>query len=95
MRGYVYNRFYGDSSLLLNLEYRYTVMEYKKFKVKTAIFSDTGQVFGEIHEFQFKDFRESYGVGFYLSYARNTLLNFSVAHSNEGTQFYVKNKLAF
>jgi hypothetical protein len=95
MRGYVYNRFYGESSLLLNLEYRYTVMEYKDFKLKTAFFSDTGQTFNEIHEFQFKDFRESYGVGFYLSYAKNTLVNFSVAHSNEGTQFYVKNKLAF
>ena len=95
MRGYVYNRFYGESSLLLNLEYRYTVMEYKEFKLKTALFNDLGQTFNEIHEFQIKDFRESYGVGFYLSYSRNTVVNFSVAHSNEGTQFYIKNKLAF
>ncbi len=95
MRGYVYNRFYGESALLINLEYRYTVMEYKEFKLKTALFNDLGQTFGEIHEFQIKDFRESYGAGFYLSYARNTVVNFSVAHSNEGTQFYIKNKLAF
>jgi hypothetical protein len=95
MRGYVYNRFYGESSLLLNLEYRYTVMEYKEFKLKTAIFNDLGEVFGKIHEFHLADLRESYGAGFYLSYARNTLLNFSVAHSNDGTQFYIKNKLAF
>jgi hypothetical protein len=95
MRGYVYNRFYGKSTLLLNVEYRYTVMEYKEFKLKTAFFSDTGEVFGKIYQFRFKDLRESYGVGFYLSYSRNTLINFSVAHSNEGTQFYVKNKLAF
>ncbi len=95
LRGYVYNRFYGESSLLLNLEYRYTVMEYKEFKVKTALFNDLGQVFGEIHEFQIKDFRETYGVGLYLSYSKNTVVNFSVAHSNDGTQFYVKNKLAF
>ena len=70
-------------------------MEYKEFKLKTALFNDLGQTFGEIHEFQIKDFRESYGAGFYLSYARNTVVNFSVAHSNEGTQFYIKNKLAF
>ena len=95
MRGYSYNRFYGESALLLNLEYRYTVMEYKEFKGKVALFNDLGQVFGEIHQFDIADFRESYGVGFYLSYARNTLLNFSVAHSNDGTQFYIKNKLAF
>lgn len=94
-RAFVYNRFYGESALLLNLEYRYTVMEYKKFKVKTAFFSDTGEVFGKMHQFRLKDLRESYGAGLYLSYSRNTLLNFSVAHGNEGTRFYVKNKLAF
>jgi hypothetical protein len=94
-RAFVYNRFYGQSALLLNLEYRYTVMEYKAFKVKTAFFSDTGEVFAKIHNFRLKDLRESYGVGLYISYSRNTLLNFSVAHGNEGTRFYVKNKLAF
>ena len=94
-RAFVYNRFYGQSDLLLNLEYRYTVMEYKEFKLKTAFFSDTGEVFGKIHQFRLKDLRESYGIGFYLSYAKNTLLDISVAHGNEGTQFYVKNKLAF
>ncbi|MDD5226739.1 MAG: BamA/TamA family outer membrane protein [Candidatus Omnitrophica bacterium] len=94
-RAFVYNRFYGESALLLNLEYRYTVMEYKEFKLKTAVFNDLGEVFGKIHQFRLADLRESYGVGFYLSYARNTLLNFSVAHGNEGTRFYVKNKLAF
>jgi hypothetical protein len=94
-RAFVYNRFYGETALLLNLEYRYTVMEYKEFKVKTAFFSDTGEVFAKLSKFRLKDLRESYGIGFYLSYARNTLLNFSVAHGNEGTQFYVKNRLAF
>ncbi|MFH1801142.1 MAG: BamA/TamA family outer membrane protein [Candidatus Omnitrophota bacterium] len=94
-RAFVYNRFYGESALLLNLEYRYTVMEYKDFKAKAAFFSDTGEVFGEIHEFRLKDLRESYGIGLYISYANNTLLNFSIAHGNEGTQFYIKNKLAF
>jgi hypothetical protein len=95
LRSFVYNRFYGESSLLLNLEYRFTVLEYKDFKLKAALFNDLGQVFGEIHEFQIKDFRESYGAGLYFSYAKNTILNFSVAHGNEGTQVYLKNKLAF
>jgi hypothetical protein len=94
-RAFVYNRFYGQSALLLNLEYRYTVMEYKQFKVKTAFFNDLGEVFGKIHQFRLVDLRESYGVGLYISYSRNTLLNVSVAHGNEGTRFYVKNKLAF
>ena len=80
---------------MLNLEYRYTVLEYKEFKVKTAFFNDLGEVFGEIDNFRLKDLRESYGIGFYLSYAKNTLVNFSVAHGNEGTKIYIKNKLAF
>jgi hypothetical protein len=94
-RAFVYNRFYGESALLLNLEYRYTVLEYKDFKIKTAFFNDLGEVFGKLHQFRLKDLRESYGMGFYISYSKNTLLNFSVAHGNEGTKFYIKNKLAF
>ncbi len=94
-RGFAYNRFFGKSALLLNAEYRYTVMEYKEFKMRTALFADEGQVFGEIRQFRFKDFRTSYGVGFYLTYSKNTILNFSVAHSNEGTRLYLKNELAF
>ena len=38
LRSFVYNRFYGESSLLLNLEYRYTVLEYKQFKLKAVFF---------------------------------------------------------
>lgn len=94
-RAFVYNRFYGESALLLNLEYRYTVLEHKDFKVKTAFFNDLGEVFGKIHQFRLKDLRESYGMGFYISYSKNTLLNLSAAHGNEGTYFYIKNKLAF
>lgn len=94
-RAYVYNRFYGEGAMLLNLEYRYTVMEYKEFKLKTAFFSDTGEVYSRLSKFLLKELRESYGVGFYLSYSKNTLLAFSVAHGNEGTQFYLDNKIAF
>ncbi len=94
-RAFVYNRFYGESAILLNLEYRYTVMEYKEFKAKTAIFSDSGEVFKKLNKFRISDLRESYGVGFYLSYAKSTLFAFSVAHGNEGTQFYIDNKIAF
>ena len=73
----------------------YAIEEVADQKVKTAFFSDTGEVFRKINNFRFKDLRESYGIGFYLSYSKNTLLNFSVAHGNEGTQLYIKNKLAF
>ncbi|MFH1208870.1 MAG: BamA/TamA family outer membrane protein [Candidatus Omnitrophota bacterium] len=94
-RAFVYNRFYGEGAMLLNLEYRYAVMQYKDFKLNTALFLDEGQIFSDFGKMRFKYFRESYGVGFYLSYAKATLLAFSVAHGNEGTQFYLDNKIAF
>ena len=94
-RAYVYNRFCGEGAMLLNLEYRYNVMQHKDFKLNTALFLDEGQVFSDFGKMQFKYFRESYGVGFYLSYAKATLLAFSIAHGNEGTQFYLDNKVAF
>lgn len=94
-RAYVYNRFYGEGAMLLNLEYRYTVMQYKEFKLNTAFFLDEGQIFSDFGKICLKYFRESYGVGFYLSYAKNTLLTFSVAHGSEGPQFYLDNKVAF
>ncbi len=94
-RAHVYNRFYGNGAMLLNLEYRYTVMQYKEFKLNTAFFLDEGQIFNDFGKICMKYFRESYGVGFYLSYAKTTLFAFSVAHGNEGTQFYIDNKIAF
>ena len=94
-RGFVYNRFSGESALLLSLEYRYTVWQHKEFKLKTVFFVDEGTVSRDSASFRFSDFRESYGIGFHLIYSQNVLLNFSVAHSDEGTQFYIENTVPF
>jgi len=94
-RGFVYNRFSGESAMLLNLEYRYTVWQRKEFKMSTYFFLDEGQVSKDFGTFQFNEFRESYGIGAFLSYSQFILLNFSVAHGDEGTQFYIENKLPF
>jgi len=94
-RAFVYNRFFGESALLLNLEYRYTVWQYKEFKLKTVVFLDEGQVSKDFATFRLNGFRESYGAGLHLSHSQLVLLSFNVAHGNEGTQFYLENKLAF
>ena len=94
-RAFVYNRFFGESAILLNLEYRYTVWQYKEFKMKTVVFLDEGQVSKDFATFRLRDFRESYGTGLHVSYSQLMLLSFNVAHGNEGTQFYLENKLAF
>lgn len=95
MRGYDYNRFFGESSLLLNVEYRYTIWEYRDFKLDAVLFWDEGQVFNEISQMQFKDFKESYGLGFRLSAANHLLIDLEIAHADEGTNFYAKTKTAF
>lgn len=94
-RGYVYDRFYGQSAVLLNLEYRYTIWQHREFQLDTVFFVDEGQVFGNLGKFNFSHFRESYGMGFNLNYSKLVLLSFDVAHGDEGTQFYIENKIPF
>ena len=95
LRGFDSNRFFGESATLFNIEYRYTIWEYRDFKVDSVIFFDEGQVFRDFDEFQFKDFRESYGLGFRLSLANHILLSIELAHGDEGTQFYAKTGAPF
>jgi len=95
LRGYGANRFTDESLILLNLEYRYTIWEYRDFKVDTVIFWDEGQVFGEFRDLQIGDFRESYGFGFRLSLAQVILFDVELAHGDEGTNLYVKSYAPF
>ena len=95
LRGFTFNRFFGENSALINIEYRYTIWEYRDFKLDAAIFFDEGQVFNKFSKFQFKNFRESYGVEFRTTIAHMSLINLAIAHGDEGTQLYIKTKVAF
>ncbi len=95
LRGFDYNRFTDESALLFNIEYRYTIWEYRNYKLDTVVFWDEGQVFDEFSNFQLKDFRESYGLGFRLGIANIPLLSIEMAHGDEGTNIYVKTKAPF
>jgi hypothetical protein len=94
-RGYVRDRFYDESLMLFNVEYRWTAWEYREIRMDPVVFTDVGQVFGEWSDFQFKDFRTSYGLGFRVSVEKEVFFTFEVARSSEGTQFYVKTKTPF
>ncbi len=94
-RGFRRDRFYDESLILLNLEYRWAVWEYREWRMDSVLLMDTGQVFGEWSRFQLKDFEISYGMGFRLSFEGEVLLALEVAKSNEGTQFYVKTRTPF
>lgn len=95
LRAYDRGRFTDNSAILFNFEYRYTVYEYRDWKIDTVFFWDEGQVFNRFGEFQFSDFRESYGGGFRFSILNNVLLSLEVAHGDEGTQFYAKSRSPF
>lgn len=95
LRGYDFNRFFDESAVLLNLEYRYTVWEYKNFKMDSVIFWDEGQVFGEFKDFKLNRLKESYGLGARVSAADHVIFSVEVAHGDEGTNFYVKSSAPF
>jgi len=94
-RGFQRNRFYGESLLLMNLEYRYLVWQHRDFSLDAVIFWDEGQVFNEISQFEFRDFRTSVGGGFRFKILRNVLLSAEIARSSEGTQLYVATHTPF
>ncbi|MBI3307053.1 MAG: BamA/TamA family outer membrane protein [Candidatus Omnitrophica bacterium] len=95
LRGFDFNRFFGENAALFNVEYRYTIWEHRDWKVDTVLFWDEGQVFRKFGKFKFSDFRESYGGGFRLTVAHVNLLSVEAAHGDEGTNFYVKSSAPF
>ena len=95
LRGFDFNRFFDESAVLFNLEYRTTIWEYRDFKLDSVLFWDEGQVFGDFSDFQLQDFRESYGLGFRLGLAHHIFFSIELGHGDEGTQFYVKSSAPF
>ncbi len=95
LRSFDSNRFFDESAVLFNIEYRYTVWEYRDMKLDGVLFFDEGQVFGEFSEFQFSDFREAYGVGVRFHAANHVLLSVEFAHGDEGSSVYVKSGKPF
>jgi len=94
-RGFRRDRFYDDSLLLFNLEYRWTVWEHREWRMDTAFFWDEGQVFGDWGDFQFKGLRASSGIGLRLCVEGQVLITLDLARSREGTQIYVETKTPF
>lgn len=95
LRAYQRNRFIDRSVALFNLEYRYNVWEYRDLKLDTILFWDEGQVFDKFSEWQIKDLRESYGIGFRLFLAEHNIVSLEFAHGDEGTEIYARTGAIF
>jgi hypothetical protein len=94
-RGYNRDRFYDESLLAFNFEYRWNILEYRDWRLDPVLFCDIAQVFGEWSHLQFDDFRISYGLGFRISLEKEIVLTLDIARSNEGTEFYAKTRAPF
>ena len=92
LRGFRYNRFYGDNSAMVNAEYRWFCSPL----LDMAAFADGGKVFNRWEQWNFHNLQTD--VGFSLRFkgrTGRTVFNFDTGFSHEGFQiwFHVANSL--
>ncbi|MBI4398753.1 MAG: BamA/TamA family outer membrane protein [Candidatus Omnitrophica bacterium] len=95
LRGFEYNRFFDKNALWLTLEYRYNVWTFKQYKLDLVPTCDMGSVYGEGGDFEFSNTRFSYGGAARFKIRDRVNIDFELAHSNEGTEYYIKYKAPF
>ncbi|GEM_PF-512439 len=95
LRSFERNRFYDDSVVVLNIEYRYNIWHYRDLKMDAVIFFDDGMVFDQFAEMQWRDLQESYGGGFRIFVRDKNIATLEAAHGNEGTEFYARTGTVF
>ena len=86
LRGYLRNRFTGESTIFLNTELRWELSEFRTafFPIRFGLkaFYDTGRVYSDFDLTD--DWHSGYGAGFYLIPLREEIsLNISLAFSDE------------
>ena len=80
VRGFQYNRFQDDGSLVLNAEYRYPIWS----NFDALLFVDAGQVFPKLSRVAADRFHWSYGGGLHMLNQGGLSFRFEVAGSTEG-----------
>ncbi len=84
LRSYAFNRYFDESLIVANAEYRYNIYEYGNFAGDAFALFDIGEVFKEVHNFVFDELKFSYGGGVNIKFRRHTILSFVLARGNEG-----------
>jgi Omp85 superfamily domain len=90
LRGYRFNRFYGDNSLMLNFEYRWFCSP----ALDAAVFVDAGKVFPDWNDWNFKNLESN--VGFSLRFKgreARPALTVDTAFSQEGFQIWFRTNM--
>ncbi|RPJ86948.1 MAG: hypothetical protein EHM18_03590 [Acidobacteria bacterium] len=91
LRGFSRQRFRDRNLILLNGEFRIHVTD----SLELAAFYDTGKVFRDLDDYNFKRLEKGYGGGVRLKGGNILFLRFDVAHSREGTHIHVSIGPAF
>jgi len=82
VRGFRFNRFQDDGSLVLNAEYRYPIWS----NFDALLFVDAGQVFPKVSRVAFDRFNWSYGGGLHMLNEKGLSFRFEVAGSTDGVR---------
>ncbi len=86
LRGFRPYRFYGNNSMVMNLEYRWEVFA----GMDAALFADTGKVFDDKAQLNFANLESDVGFGLRFNVRDSTFLRIDVGFSHEGVQVWVK-----
>ena len=87
LRGYRFNRFYGDNSVMVNGEYRW----FSSPTLDMAVFADAGKVFNRWEQWNFHNLESN--VGFSLRFkgrAARPAFTLDTAFSHEGFQIWFR-----
>jgi len=85
LRGFREFRFRDLNTLALSAEYRWEAAA----GWELVAFYDAGKVFPDSSDFSFDHLEHSYGGGTRFKLPEAVFMRFDVAHSNEGTRFYL------
>lgn len=84
LRGYRFNRFYGDNSTLVSAEYRWDASPI----LQMAVFADGGKVFNRWEQWNFHGLESNVGFGLRFVAQRKVVFKIDTAFSHEGFQIW-------
>jgi outer membrane protein assembly factor BamA len=86
LRGYRFNRFYGDNSTLVSAEYRWDVSPI----LQLAAFADGGKVFPRWEQWNFHDIETDVGFGLRFRGRTRAVFSLDTGFSHEGFQIWFR-----
>jgi outer membrane protein assembly factor BamA len=86
LRGFRYNRFYGDNSTMVNAEYRWQASPF----LEIAAFADAGKVFNHWEQWNFHNLESDVGFGVRLRARERVVFSLDTGFSHEGFQVWFR-----